>query len=284
MTPESFRREETRMLTQATDALKEREQFFAPASLKNNEVFCGDDRSEDDDLHLFGGSVHNVAVTLDALKEVTEPGSVTEPLEKTLPALATVVAEVGKLHGGIHSDEGNEGDSHFHAERTEGGLGCKKIAAQTAVSELIATQREKVINISSRLAPELFESEEDLANAAAIADAHGRLAERTDYHSDGRKLAIAVSSVVPVKVLPGQHNPEAVGIVVFEPGIKFASLSAMKAGEPAYTHDIWALSQAIDNIRHLYPYDKNMFLRANLMDTVATMLALGIPEDKIFRR
>lgn len=275
---------DTRMPLETIELLKGREQFWSPASLAKNKVFCGDDGSEDGYLHLFGG-IEEIAYGFMVMKEAVQPGSVTEPLEDSIVSLAPVLKSTGGVLTGLHSDAKSEHGGRFNRELTEGGFGCKKVAAQAAISQLLSDERADVIAISQRLAPELFENERDEASALAIARAHGALAERPGIFGDPRALATkAARAGVEIQVLDREHDPQSIGIVNFARETTLNSKSAMRAGKPAYAPDMWVATEVMDNLHHLYPYDKRAWLRQVLMSSVATFIALGITPDKIFAR
>jgi hypothetical protein len=285
MTQEGFNMDgEVTMAAVATDVLLDREQFWAPASLADTEMFCGDDGSEDGYLHAFGG-LEEVVYGLQVMKEATQPGSVTETLEQSIVSFAPIIKSTGGLKAGLHSDFNNEGGEQFKADKQDGGLGCAKVAKQRDISKLLSDERVEVTQISKRLAPELFENEQDEISAETIANAHGALAARDEIWGSARAVAAAAAKKgVKIQVLDREHSPESAGIMNFKEGTTFQSKSAMESGKPAYSVDIWATDETFDNLRHLYPYDKRSLSRYVVMSSVATFMALGVAPDQIVAR
>lgn len=281
---------ELELLTEANEILASREPFYGPASLEASEVFCGDKGNPLKDgaiyLHWFGGvlkPVHNLVV----MKEIQQLGSVTDTFEEEAAALTPVIIETGGVKGGVHSDDVHEHGEEMHVEDKEGDIGCKYALLRQQISSLIYERGNEIVEILKSTQPELFQSERDDNFALKAIDAFGRLAERDDFYTSGRRVAIAAvehgakAQVLDRSTLTGDEDT--VGIINKDPRSALDNKAANTDEEPrpAYTHDDGALMQAHRNISHLYPYDMREVEIASAIDTVGTLLALGIPADKI---
>lgn len=266
----------------SVDLIADYEQFYGNVDLKTAEIYCGDDRSRDTDINLFGGA-GNVPYTLMVLQEEAQTGSVEQKVDEAVASLVPVLKEKG-IRVGVHSDEGHEPTSATEIDPVSNeGLGCKWLEARQAVSEVAASNVDKIITILEREDPGTYANDHTRARVQAICAAHGRLAER-NIHVPGRKIAAkAMEKGAPSIVLGGDHYKESDGFLNKRMGTTFHSEQAAAAGKPAYDHDSWAAKASFDEIHDLYPYDKKDFEIANDIDAVATLLALGVQNIAVRR-
>ncbi|HVW23540.1 MAG TPA: hypothetical protein VHB51_03625 [Candidatus Saccharimonadales bacterium] len=266
-------------------ALAEREQFFEAATLAESRVFCGDDRGREHFVHMFGGLL-NIVYNHLVMLETIEPESVKESFAQATASMVPVImTKGGAPKAGVHSDEAAEHGMELRVDVEDGPLGCKYADARAAISSLIATDADKVIGMSSRKRPELFSNPEDVAFAKRLAEAHGRLAEREGFITTGREVALsAVKAGAESSVVPGSHSTDSIGIINLVAGTAPDTGAGMDAGLPFYDEDSWATKQINENLSDLYPFDSRQQEIAETIDTIGTMIALGVDEKDIYVR
>ena len=259
----------------APQELTARDSQYAQTSLEQSVIFCGDERGEGDYIHIFGGAL-NIPYNLAILKEVAEPGSVTDTFEDQTASLVPVVADVAKVKQGVHSDDTAENAEHMHTDRHDGPIGCGYAEKRQAISQLIHEMGGQIVARAAELAPELFQSQEDDDFADEVVNAHGRLAERSGFFTTGRRVAlVAVQKGAETQVVKGEHTGEK-GELNMVPNTSLRSEKARQDGEPLYSQDEWAVDAIQDRIRHLYPYDRRHTQIAHVIDAIGTMAALGV--------
>lgn len=260
-----------------------REPFFDDSiSLETNYVLCGDKRGAigiEDYVHLFGGGL-NTPYNLLILNEVDRPGSVTKAFDAYAGTVIPVMQGAG-INVGVHSDRNTEQGETFELEKTDGAVGCVYAKERPFISRLIADNADEVINAAVSLRPELFQDPATRSFAYAVAAAHGRLADREGVVSDGRSAVLkAATSGAKTAVVDGESEAKAVGLINLGKG-SMRSRTAMDAGLPAYVQDSWAAAEIFDRVSDLYPQGRDQALIAELIDTVGTFRALGIPDEDI---
>ncbi len=263
------------------EIMHEMEQFYVPASLEENDVFCGDEREPagvtEPYIHWFGGilkPVYNLAI----LKEATQPSSVTDTFEDRVRSTIPVLRDVAKVNPGVHSDDTCEAGDQLDIDKTDGDVGCGYADKRAGISQLIAQTGTDIISDAMTLQPELFESAQDFEHAKMVVRAHASLAERETFFTSGRKVVLtAVEQGSKSMVVKGAHVGET-GVINRDPASTIDSGEAFKAGLPTYNQDAGLLEQVYDRIHHLYPYDKRLVQIAELIDTIGTMRALGVKD------
>lgn len=275
------------MAQQTGEALAVREQFFELGQLTDN-LFCGDERPSDESeayLSLFG-AVTNIPYNAEVLKEASEPGSVTDPFDQTVMSHVPVIMEDGGLpNAGVHSDTHAEGEhaTGINTEKTDGDVGCGYDKLRGPISQLIVERADEIIDLAKQKRPELFTSDEDTVHARNIIAAHGRIAEREGILPSGRDIVLkAMEAGAKGMVVRGPHVGK-VGIINLRKSTKFNTTAAFAAELPAYCHDQWVALEAFDKLSHLYPYDSREVDLAETIDTIGTMLALGVEEIEVRR-
>lgn len=270
--------------------LEKHEQFYVPASMKDHDVFCGDEREGGEDtvlyLNLFGGGT-NISYTLTVLRELVHPGSVTEGFDILVSSQAPTIMRTGGLHYGVHSDDHTELGMKLDINDPKiTGIGCGYLRLRKDISELIAGRTDDILAIGQREIPELFTTAEDIASAHDIMAAHGRLATRPRFLPDGRAVAkAAICKGAKCMVVRGQHVGELAFINDSE-NSTLDTVQAIRNGQPAYNHDAWVAKQTLTNLHSLlFPYSSlQVSMRANHIDTIGTALALGVAPENIIRR
>jgi hypothetical protein len=264
------------------EIMRSRELFMVPVSLDENEVFCGDDRPADIDIyiHMFGGAL-NTAYGFVIMKEISEPGSVSDTFEDEVHSVVPVILHVAKVNAGVHSDQHTEQGSTLKTAEIDGDIGCAYALKRREISGGIFQDGDLLIGQLEQLRPELLESEADRAFASSVVAAHGRLAKRDGFFTSGRRVALAAASEgAPTTTVTGEHAANSKGIINLEPNTSLHTRLAQEASLPAYMEDSWAVKEINDRLRSLYPYDSRQQEIAEAIDTLGTMRALGLkPED-----
>jgi hypothetical protein len=254
-----------------------REQFYVPASLDEHVIFCGDDREAAEAIgiyiHLFGGAL-NVAYNLAVMQEALSPDSVKDSFQAR--AVETVAAmKAAGTRPGVHSDT--------IAEKDAQGIGCGYAGQRGPISGLIFERGEDIITDAKNLRPELFEQPESHSFARAAVDAHGRLATRAGFLTDGRAEVMgSVEEGASLMLVKGEHVAEE-GIINLVPETSIDSSAANKAGLAVYDQDSWAAEDINRRLAHLHSYDGAKQAIAELIDTVGTMRALGVKDIAVRR-
>ncbi len=265
------------------EVVASREPFFDDGiSLDTHYVLCGDKRGAigiDDYVHLFGGGL-NTPYNLLVLQEVSQPGSVTKAFDAYAGSIIPIMQGVG-INVGVHSDRDTEQSEILANERTGGPVGCVYARERPLISRLIADRADEIVGMAVTLRPELFQHPTAQGFAYAAAGAHGRLADREGVVSDGRSAVLsAASNGAKTAVVHGESEAKAIGIINLGMG-SIKSGAAMDAGLPAYVQDSRAAAEIFDRVYDLYPQGSDRAQIAELIDTVGTFLALGIPEEDI---
>lgn len=280
------------------EIIGQRERFYVPLSLDTHYVFCFDEREEaealavdghefaaefdlanpEDYIHWAGGAL-NAAYNLTVVEEAVNPGSVTDSFESrtetVMPALLAARVRIG-----VHSDMQTEEQA---AVAPSGKVGCGYAELRQQISQLIAERGEEIIADAAVLRPELFEELEDDNFAHSVVAAHSRLAERKGFFTSGRRVVLtAAAKGAKVMLVKGNHVADK-GILNLVPDTSIRSSEAIRAGLPVYNQDSWAVEEANDRIRHLYPFEKRHQQIAELLDTIGTMRALSVEEIAVRR-
>jgi hypothetical protein len=275
------------------EELASREPYFGPASLETATVYCGDKGSPFEQegiyLHWFGGilkPVHDMTV----MEEIYQPGSVTDTFEARAASLTETYTTIGKVKGGVHSDDVHEHGQAILTDQKDGDIGCKYAQLRPVISNIIHERGQEILDVIRRTQPHLLEGEHAQEFAQRALDAYGRLAQRESFYTSGRRVALAAvehgaaTQVLDRSTLTGQEDT--IGIINKDPGTALNNTQANSAETPvpAYTHDDGALMQAHRNVSQLYPYDQREVELVSEIDTIGTFFGVGITADKIFLR
>lgn len=222
-------------------------------------------------IHIFGGGLFP-AYTGMVLKLV-ENEAVPTFAQAAVDTIETLRAR-GIVGLGVHSDTHAEHDTTFHADHTEGPVGCGYAQKRGVISQLIHDDKDKILRDIQQLRPDLFEDEANLVFAHQVFAAHGLLAQDTQRLGSGREVVVAAAKTgAPTMVVDGDHVAKD-GIINDFDGTSFRSGQAYAEGNPVYVHDIWASTPILAN---LYPETPLAKLEiASLIDIVGTMRALGV--------
>lgn len=254
-----------------------RERFYAPVSLDRHLIFCGDDReaaeATDIYVHLFGGAL-NIAYNMAVMQETLSPDSVKDSFKTR--AVETVTAmKAADMRPGVHSDT--------NAEQAGKGIGCGYAGQRGPISGLIFQRSEEIIADAESLRPELFKRPESYEFARAVTDAHGRLASRPGFLTDGQaEVMSAAEAGATLMLVEGEHAAEE-GIINLIPDTSIDSDAANKADLAVYDQDSWAAEAINHRLAHIYSYDQLKQAIAELIDTVGTMRALGVKDIAVRR-
>lgn len=267
--------------------LNPREVFFESASLDKHQIFCGDERPplyDDMFIHVFGGVLNPVYKYM-ILREMAEPGSVQTSFADEAAAMTPIIRDVAEVNPGVHSDTHAEDDNEFHADKTDGPVGCGFAGKRQAISRHIADNRESILRRLQELYPELMGDETGIAIASAVIDAHDRLAGREQvFASGGRSVVLAAANAgASTMLVDGEHIGRE-GIINEVEDSSMDSRTAAEAGLPAYTHDKWATKEIDSRLQGQYPFDPREEEIADIIDTIGTMNALNVPLENIVRR
>jgi hypothetical protein len=275
------------MQKQSAEALLAREGYFVPASLKENMVFCGDEREPDTDeiyLHLFGGALNPVKGLI-VMNEVMNPGSTVDSFEESVRKYMPAVIEIGGMaHPGVHSDVKAEtnGESldregvELDLSRVEGPVGCGYAQVAQAISEVIAVNGEEIIREMQEDTPYLFAEERGLQLARDVVEAHKRLARNEKLYTSGRLVVLAAAEKgAKTMNVRGNHCAD-VGIINMDRGSTAKSGQAIKEGLPFYLQDSGTAYELYENMQDDFGYDLLLARIAEQIDTRGTMKALGV--------
>lgn len=265
------------------EIIASREQFFTgDVSLDTHYVFCGDKRGVvglEDYIHLFGGAL-NTPYNLLVLQEAEQPGSVTQSFDTYAGSVVPVMLRAG-INLGVHSDRDTEQGDSLLVGKADGPIGCVYARERPLISRLIADNADEFIDEAMVHRPELFQDPTARSFARAVAAAHGRLADREGVVSDGRSAVLkAAESGAKTAVVNGVTSAKIAGIINVGSG-SIRSGAALEAGQPAFVQDSWAAAEIFDRMHQLYPQGKDRAMIAELIDTVGTLRALGIPPEDI---
>jgi len=252
-----------------------REQLYIPVDMYTDAINCGDDRraSLDKYIHIFGGALF-VAYQQAIMQEVQQPGSA-ESLEALTAQVIPQLQNKGIQGLGVHSDTKAENGTIFHAEQTDGEIGCGYAGKRAAISQLIAENGEEIVHEAAGLFPELFIDESAWIFGAQVTAAHGSLAARSGQAiGDGRKLVLgAKDSGANIMLVDGTHAANE-GIINTRRDSTFDTNTAQYANVPAYNHDLWASNDLLEMLPSA-PNRKQAAI-ASIIDVIGTMKALGV--------
>lgn len=279
-----------KVVAETREIVAGREPFCGPVSLAKSDIFCGDKRkpinASGPYVHWFGAELNPIH-TLIVMNEVTVPGSIADNMttfESEARRLTPIIKEKVSPRIGVHSDTACEQGSQLQTNRLDGPVGCKYAEKRQPISALITQQGEEILNILDRVRPELFETGEDLDFGRKVLAAHGRLANRDRFYTSGRRVAIAaVEKGCKSQVLDSESaaSDRPVGIINLDPSSSLDNESAVDAGQSAYFQDTALVMQAFGKFSDAYPYATHQLEIATEIDTIGTMLALGIDEKDI---
>lgn len=263
------------------ELLKSREPYFKQAGLKELVHLCGDERAAEDlYIHLFGG-VANTTYTTNVLQETSEEGSVTTPLDESVPTTVIELSGID-IKAGVHSDNHAELGNTIDTNETEGKIGCGYLELRQAISLGIGERVEEIVKILSQADPVLYSSEDNRDRAREYCYAHGRLSKRNIFPA-GRKIALAaLKAGAPSNIVKGDHVGKQ-GIINKRRNTTLASTEAFHNGLPTYDHDSWAAIDTYREIKGNYGFVESDYEIANDVDAVGTMLALGVEEIAVRR-
>ncbi len=259
------------------EVLQTREQLFTTVDIMTDPINCGDDRASELEryIHLFGGELF-VPYTTAVLQETDTTGSA-QPLGALRSKLVAQQKARGVRGLGVHSDETAEQGSEIDLDKQAGPVGCGFAAKRAAISHLIHENREDIITEAEMLMPELFGEAWASEFAHGVADAHGRIAERSQLVvGDPRQIILdAVKDGDTTAIYRGGHTAT-VGIINTERNSSFLTGDAVEQEVAAYNHDLWASDQ-------LFAMSDDapnpaMAAIASLIDVIGTMKALGVTE------
>ena len=266
--------------------LQQYEHLYVPANMQDFDAFCGDERPSELEvyLHLFGGGT-KITYTYSVVRELLGPGSVTESFPTLVAAQAPTIIRTGGLRYGVHSDDHAEGDMQLDINNPKIlNIGCGYLGKRKDISNLIAVRAQDVLLVAQREVPEHFTDREDLNTANGLILAHGNLAERPGFITNGREVArAALNKGAKSMVVRGPH----MGKICFindKEGSTYSTTQAVNEGLPAYDDDTWVARKVFSNMHTLFPYDMRTLMQANYIDTIGTALALGVEPDNIIRR
>jgi hypothetical protein len=284
LTHQDFLETSGEFMSQHSEVLRERERFYVSATLEDY-LFCGDDRTKEALLSLFGG-VLNISYNQQVLQEAVHPGSVNKPFDQTAREQTILIINKGGLpNAGVHSDTGAEGE-HAHdidVSKADGKVGCGYAELRGSISSLIVERADEIMELARTLRPELFATDQDEAQTRRLIAAHGRIAGRSSILPPGRQIVLSAKEAgAHSMVVDGPHTSKT-GIINLRKNTKMDKTAAANAGLPTYTHDEWVALEVFDNLHDFFPYDKRMFDQGETIDTIGTMLALGVEEIAVRR-
>lgn len=273
-------------ITQATsELLASREPFFTTVDIDTTDINCGDERPGGPEpyIHVFGGAL-NTPYNFAVLREVLQPGSVKGAFQSEVAGLTPVLLKTAGLRYGVHSDDHNESGATISVQRHEGGVGCGYGGKRQPISLLIAERRDEILQRATGLLPEFFASQDDEQFAAQVFEAHARLSANEAFFAGGGRAAVlaAMERGAHGMIVRGEHLAKD-GIINLSPGSTILNSRALAADLPTYDHDAWATETTYDRLAELYPFEKRQLQLAEHLDTIGTMLALGV-EDIVVRR
>lgn len=270
-------------MSAANEILTSHERFFVPASLESNTIFCGDEREPDTPetyLHVFGG-VLNVVYNLNIMQEIAVPGSVTQSFEAATEEIVPQVIKIARAQAGVHSDDHAEHGSTLRLDVLSGPVGCGYAGLRKEISQTIVDKHASIVGRAAELQPELFTAKTDTTFAQQAVDATDRLAHRPSFLTGGRKAVVAAARQGAKSMLVHGKHVGKQGIINKETNTTLNSNAALAARLPAYDHDAWATAAINNRLREVYPFDSRQQQIAELIDTLGTMVALGVKLDDI---
>jgi hypothetical protein len=274
-----------------------RERFYIPVSLETHDIFCGDERqradisdtsggshvtiiSPEEHINWFGGGL-NVAYNMTVMQETLQPDSVIDSFESRTASFVPLLMSVG-VRVGVHSDVQSEQGTRVRTD-VEGAVGCGYAEKRQQISQFIQECGKEIVADAIELRPELFCKPNDDEIAQAIVAAHGRLAERKDFFTNGRRVVLAAAAKgAKVMLVEGEHSATE-GIINRVPHTSLHGDEAAKADLATYNHDSWAVEESNARMQHLYPHDRHQQQIAELIDTIGTMRLLGVEKIAVRR-
>lgn len=266
------------------DLLRSREPFFSRVDINTAQINCGDERlgGEEPYIHVFGGAL-NFAYNLAIIREIKEPGLALSTFDADVAAVTPALLKAG-LQYGVHSDDHNEEGAHIDVSRIDGGIGCGYSAVRTVISQLIADRHQEIMDRAHELLPEFFSSAADERFSKHVFSAHEQLADNQAFFKNGGRAAVlaAIREGAKGMIVHGNHTAED-GIINISFGETIRNSLALKAGLPTYDHDAWATTETYDRLADIYPFEKRQLQQAEHIDTIGTMLTLGVKRIAVRR-
>jgi hypothetical protein len=256
--------------------------------VETHDLFCFDERPVSDAaegqldivvpeiyLHAAGGAL-NIAYGTLVMEEVAKPGSVKDTFaDRAATTTPLIIAAGGRP--GVHSDTTAEQGTTV-ATSANGAVGCGYAALRAGISHGIGEHGTGLVMVAAELRPELFEDPTAYNFAHAVVGAHSRLAAREGFAPSGRPVVMnAAYNGAKMMLVDGDHKAKK-GIINLVPNTTFDSDTAFCFGAEAYNQDSWAVADINDRLRDHYPFDGRQQQIGELIDTLGTMLALGVDE------
>jgi hypothetical protein len=263
------------MNTAATEEIvNQREYLFGPVDLKSDGYNCIDDQlSNWQNYAHIGGGVASLAYTRMILAQIQQPGSAGGFAEVTADTVG-ILEDKGFQHQGVHSSVREEGGDTPQLSRHEGGVGCGYLQLRREISQGIAENGRAYIDEGTRLFPELFDNEADLAYAWQVVAAHEWFSAEPSRIDPGRAVFLAATGRGAKTMLVDGGHAATEGIINTQEGSTLDSNTAVQDGVPCYDDDLWATTELMDHMPE--GFNPRYVAIASVIDIIGTMKALNV--------
>lgn len=267
------------------DIVVDRERFFSHVDLYKNQIFCCDDRASkiQNYVKIFGGLL-NISFNTSILQFINEPAdyndtNFVQQTESTARLLHNL-----NIKAGVHSDYSHEHGESFDSHSLCHDIGCAYGERRQLISSLIAERDMQILNLATKLRPELFITNNDIYYAYKVIAAHKHFASSNHYFDFNSREVIeaAIQAGAPFMVVVNQHSSSSTAIVNLVENTSLQTTKSLEAGLPSYNHDSWAWLAIYNKISYLYPSTNTLQAEiAEFIDTLGTILTLGIKQELI---